>query len=195
MSIQIRIRPRRSADLAQAEALWSGVVPYRPGDEAEVERMYERAHRARDAGDPRWMRGAASALKGYAVELSLAGWVAVAPSNTGADRIVGVVDVVGIGAIPDMPPAVPLAQEWRGRRDVAQLTRLSVEPELWRRGVATKLSQTAIEWCLEHDYRTLVLNTTPPQTPALSLYRKLGFREAGRSFLDKYELVWLELTL
>ena len=196
MSTPVRVRPCRPADLAQAEALWSSIGPYSPGDESEVEKMYERARRARDAGDPRWMdRSALATPAEAAVEPSSASWVAVVPSETGTDRVVGIVDVAGIAAAPEMPPATPLAQEWHRRRDVAQLTRLRVEPELWRRGVGTRLTQTVIEWSREHGFRTLVLNTTTPQKPALSLYRKLGFREVGRSFLGKYELVWLEHTL
>jgi hypothetical protein len=42
--------------------------------------------------------------------------------------------------------------------------------------------------------RSLVLNTTSAQPPALALYASLGFREIGRSHLDVYELVWLRLT-
>jgi hypothetical protein len=37
--------------------------------------------------------------------------------------------------------------------------------------------------------RSLVLNTTSAQLAALALYRGLGFREIGRSYLDVYELV------
>ena len=192
----VQIRSRRTDEIAQADALWARVGPYRPGDEAVVEAMYQRARRARKAGDRPWMGGAAAdAPPNHSAEIYSAGWVAVVPLETGADRVVGIADIVGSGAVPEMPPDMPLAQEWRRRDDVAQLTRLSVEPELWRRGVGTQLTQTAIKWCRDHGFRILVLNTTSPQMPALSLYSKLGFREAGRSFLDKYELVWLELTL
>ena len=194
MPTRVRVRSRRSEDLAQAEALWSRVGPYRPGDEAEVEAMFERARQAKEAGDRSWMGRAPAAARENSAERTLAGWVAVVPSETGGDRVVGIVGVLGVGALPHMPFDMPLARERRGRSDVAQLTRLSVEPELWRRGVGTRLTHTAIDWCRDHGFHTLVVNTSPPQKPALSLYRKLGFREAGRSFLDKYELVWLELT-
>jgi ribosomal protein S18 acetylase RimI-like enzyme len=40
--------------------------------------------------------------------------------------------------------------------------------------------------------RSLVLNTTVAQLPALALYRKLGFNELGRSYLGSYELVWMQ---
>ncbi len=123
------------------------------------------------------------------------GWVAVVPLDTGADRVVGIADVWGSGAVSLMPPDMPLAKAWRRRDDVAQLMRLSVEPELWQRRVGMQLTQTAIQWCRDHGFHNLVLNTTLPQIPAISLYRKLGFREVGRSFVHKYELVWLDLTL
>ena len=48
-----------------------------------------------------------------------------------------------------------------------------------------------ISWSASSGLRTLVLNTTAAQLPALALYRGLGFREIGRSYLDLYELVWL----
>ena len=66
---------------------------------------------------------------------------------------------------------------------------------MWRRGVGTRLTQAVIDWCRAHGFRTLVLNTTTPQKPAIALYKRLGFREADRTFLDKYELVWLRLDL
>jgi ribosomal protein S18 acetylase RimI-like enzyme len=61
-------------------------------------------------------------------------------------------------------------------------------------GLGTRLCQTVIEWSRPR-YGTLVVNTTTPQKPALQLYRKLGFQEVGLSFVDRYELVWLERRL
>ena len=55
--------------------------------------------------------------------------------------------------------------------------------------------QAAAEWCRGREYKLLVLNTTPPQTPAMNLYCKVGFREMGRSYIGRYELVWFELAL
>ena len=57
------------------------------------------------------------------------------------------------------------------------------------------MSRKAIEWSRDSGFRTIVLNTTSAQKPALGLYRKLGFREAARSFLGEFELVWFELSL
>lgn len=192
MSQQILIRRHRPEDSAQVEALWDGVGPYRPGDEALIEEMYERARRARLDDDLWWMDHVVPAED--TIEEPSAGWVAVVPSETGPDRVVGIVDVEGAPVL-QMPSDMPLAQEWGRRTDIATLTRLSVAPEFWRRGLGSSLIQAAAEWCRERLYKTLVLNTTSPQVPAMSLYRKVGFREAGRSYLGRYELVWFELAL
>mgnify|MGYP000178890383 FL=1 len=90
---------------------------------------------------------------------------------------------------------MPLAQEWGKRTDIATLTRLSVDPEFWRRGLGFSLIQTAADWCREQGHGILVLNTTSPQLPAMSLYLKAGVREVGLSYLGRYELVWFELAL
>jgi ribosomal protein S18 acetylase RimI-like enzyme len=124
-----------------------------------------------------------------------AGWVAVVPSETSADRVVGFVDVVDGAPVLEMPSDMPLAQEWGSRTDIAHLTRLSVDSDFWRRGLGSSLIQAVVERCRERKYAILVLNTTSPQLPAMSLYRKVGFREAGRSYLGRYELVWFELAL
>ena len=189
MDQAVRIRSYVPGDLDKTRTLWSTVPPYRPGDEAETQAIYNRALAAREASD-RWI-----SLKDVSDPVRSAGWVVVSASPSGMDRVVGFVEVAGESAFRQMPQNMPLANEWRQRDDLAQLTRLSVHPAVWRSGVGTRLVETAIEWCREEGFRTVALNTTSPQKPALQLYRKLGFREVGRSFLDRYELVWLELPL
>ena len=183
----------RPSDEPQAEALWKRMSPYRPGDEAEVEAMYERANRARDTGDRRWKALGTSAPDDIIQDAS-ASWVAAVPSES-EDRIVGTVQVIGPTTLAEMPPDLPLGREWRLRNDVAELKRLRVADDMWRRGVGRRLTQAVINWCRVHGFRTLVLNTTTPQKPAIALYKRLGFREADRTYLDKYELVWLRLDL
>ena len=182
------------SDEPQAEALWRGMSPYRPGDEAEVEAMYERAKHARDAGDGRWKALGASAPDDPIQDAS-ASWVAAVPSESGEKRIAGTAQVIGPTTLAEMPPGLPLGREWRLRNDVAELKRLRVADDMWRRGVGRRLTQAVINWCRVHGFRTMVLNTTTPQKPAIGLYKRLGFREADRTFLDKYELVWLCLNL
>ena len=184
----------RLSDEPQAETLWKGMSPYRPGDEAEVKAMYERAKRGRDAGDKRWKALGTSVLDEVLSDVS-ASWVAAVPAEGGEERIVGSVQVIGPTTLTEMPPGLPLSREWRLRDDVAELKRLRVADDVRRRGVGTRLTQAVIDRCRAHGFRTLVLNTTTPQKPAIALYKKLGFREAERTFLGKYELVWLRLDL
>ena len=192
--MSVTIRKMRPADQPQAEALWNGMSPYRPGDEPEVEAMYDRALHARDAGDSRWkslMAVESDDLPSSCVE----NWVAVVSSGKGGDRIVGTVQVVSPTALSEMPTDHPLSRELRLRDDVAELRLMRVAEDMWRQSIGTQLTESAIDWCRDHEVRTLVLNTTTPQKPAIGLYHKLGFRESARTFLDRYELVWLRIEL
>ena len=192
MSSEARIRPYHPDDLAQVKELEERIGPYRPEDQPEVEAMFERARQAEQRRDPSWMPLAPPPPGLERVEDAyLAFWVAEMPLNNGADQVVGMVGV----SHPTMPSHLPLARKWLRRNDVVELDYLRVAPETRRRGLGTELNRTAIKWCRSSGFRTLVLNTTSAQAPALSLYRKLGFLEVGRSFTGKFELVWHELAL
>ena len=184
----------RPDDRPQAEALWKGLSPYRPGDEAEVEAMYERALRARDAGHANWKSIEAMGSDALARSRST-DWVAVAPPGRGEGRIVGTVQVVSPTALSEMPTGSPLSRDLRLRDDVAELRCMRVAEDMWRQGIGTQLAELVIDWCRLHGIRTLVLNTTSPQKPAIGLYTKLGFCEMDRTFLGRYELVWFRLDL
>ena len=136
----------RPSDELQAEALWKGMSPYRPGDEAEVQEMYERANRAKDEGDRRWKALGASAPVEVVHDAS-ASWVAVVPAEGGEERIVGTAQVIGPTTLAEMPPDLPLGREWRLRDDVAELKRLRVADDMRRRGVGIQLTQAVVDWC------------------------------------------------
>ena len=188
------VRAMRPDDRPQAEALWKGLSPYRPGDEAEVEAMYERALRARDARDTNWK--SIEAMESDALARSCStDWVAVAVPRVGEGRIVGTIQVASPTALSEMPTDSPLSRDLRLRDDVAQLRSMRVAGDMWGQGIGTQLAEVVIDWCRLHGIRTLVLNTTTPQKPAIGLYNKLGFYEMGRTFLDSYELVWFRLDL
>lgn len=198
--LQIRIHPYHADDLPQVRALEARVTPYRPEDQSAVEAMFECARRAEVDGDPDWIPQTPSPPDLDQIEdVYLAFWVAVLSTTEvtapGSDQIVGMVGVYRAGFDSELPPHSPLARAWRNRDDVAELRRLRVAPEVRRQGIGAQLNETAIAWSRAQGYRTLVLNTTAAQAPALSLYHKLGFREVGRSFVGRYELVWLELAL
>ena len=190
----VMIREMQPADEPRSEAFWKGLCPYRSVDEVEVEAMYERALRTRDAGDSGW-KSLDAMETGDLPPSCLENWVAVVPSGRGEDRIVGTVQVVSPTALTEMPTDHPLSRELRLRDDVAELRLLRVSEDMWRQGIGTQLAEIAIDWCRDRGDRTLVLNTTTPQKPAIGLYKKLGFDEAARTFIDRYELVWLRLEL
>ena len=181
-------------DKHQAEALWKGVGPYRLGDEAEVEAMHQRALRARDAGDNRWKSFEGLESDDLGLERPV-NWMAVVSSGSREERIIGTVQVVSPTALSKMPAGHHLNRELRMRDDVAELRLMRVAEDMWGQGIGTRLTEAAIDWCRLHGIRALVLNTTTPQKPAIGLYNKLGFYEVDRTFLDRYELVWLRLDL
>lgn len=194
-----QIRPARWEDVPLVAALEARVQPYRPEDEAEVEAMYGRALQAEQSHDVRWQPIPVSspppvpsetdpfpdmdtfwvATSGEASDAFLMGSVGIQTFRAG--------DVIGFGH--------PLVAEWKQRGRVVELRRLRVAPEARRRGLGTRLSQTVIEWARTQRYDLLVVNTTTPQLPARRLYAGLGFHEKGISFIGRYELVWMELTL
>jgi ribosomal protein S18 acetylase RimI-like enzyme len=191
---EIRIRPYTAADLAQVQTLLDRVGPYRPEDEADLPAMITRAEEARRAGD-RWVPLPPTPdREGTIEELYLAFWVAVTAGSDDRD-VVGLVGVRRCGEETTELAGLPLGAEWLRRGDVAELRCLRVAPEMWRRGIGARLCRTVIDWSRENQFRSLVLNTTAPQAPARALYRSLGFQEVGRSFIDRYELVWHELLL
>ena len=78
----------------------------------------------------------------------------------------------------------------------AELKRLFVRPEARGKGVGLLLVQSVIERVRSAGYSRLRLDTAPELTAAISLYRRLGFREIGRYRDDLYaDAVCFELEL
>lgn len=185
-------RPYRSEDEERTLALWHRPV-YREEDQIEKGAMFERARRAQEAGD-RWLP-IPPRVPGNELDRFEAFWVAEMRAATASGNIVGMVGVYPVSEEQTLPTAVPLVAEWLRMDDVAVLEHLRVADEVQRRGIGTRLIRIVEAWCRDHGYRTLILNTTSAQIPALHLYRKVGFREVLRSFVGKYELVWFEMDL
>jgi GNAT superfamily N-acetyltransferase len=115
-------------------------------------------------------------------------------SEKANERIVG---MAGVGKLNFdlLPSGMPFASALRQRSDFLELQHVRVAPDLHGYGIGTQLCQTAIQWTQQRGYKMLLVNTTVPQTPALNLYLKLGFQEKARTFVSKYELIWLERNL
>ena len=60
------------------------------------------------------------------------------------------------------------------RDDVGELPLMRVAEDLCRQGIGTRLTEVVIDWSRHHGIRTLVLNTTTPQKPAIGLYHEAG---------------------
>jgi ribosomal protein S18 acetylase RimI-like enzyme len=161
--------------------------------------MERRALRAQEARD-RW-----SPLKteepAVGEQAHLAFWVAVS-TNGGDEEVIG---TLGLRRVGDQETArsdtaersgLPSTGVWVSSGDVGEIRRLRVALEWRRRGVATALTRQLITASVDSlRLRSLVLNTTSAQIPALAFYRRLGFQELGRSYLGAYELVWMHLQI
>lgn len=64
--------------------------------------------------------------------------------------------------------------------DSADMMNLAVAPDYRGRGIATELVNTLTENLKEKNIQSLLLEVRVSNTPAISLYKKLGFQEVGR---------------
>ena len=137
----------RPADQPQAEVLWKGLSPYRPGDEPEVEAMYERALRSRDAGDSRWK--SLDAMRSDDLpptRLGELGGRRAVRNRRGQGRRHGA-GSQSHSPVRDAYVDHPLSRELRLRDDVAELRLMRVAEDMWRQGIGTRLTEVAIDWC------------------------------------------------
>jgi len=158
---------------------------YEPADQAHVRALHDRTPPG--AGPSTTLQPWPSDLD-HIQQAYPAFWVAVENSDAGEGNVVGMAGVETAG--PDVPPTV-----LRGRSRVARLKRMRVAPERQRQGIGLRLTEAAIVWSREHGFSVLLLETTPQQTAAISLYQHAGFAEVGRSMVGSFELIWFELAL
>ncbi|XP_056886477.1 probable N-acetyltransferase CML5 [Takifugu flavidus] len=86
-------------------------------------------------------------------------WVAEAQID-GMSQIVGIVAVV--------------AKQSAGKQQ-GELFRMIISPLCRRMGLGARLTQTVIDFCKEHGFSEVVLETSTTQAAAVALYKKLGF--------------------
>ena len=106
-------------------------------------------------------------------------------------------EIIGMAGVQELDPKVPhhLLSDDGGRAQAIRLLRMRIAPEWQRRGIGSGLVETVVEWAGESGYRSVILETTEQQEPAVALYRRHGFAEIGRSALGAYTLVWMRLDL
>jgi ribosomal protein S18 acetylase RimI-like enzyme len=141
---------------------------YQPAHQAQIRALHDRTP---PAGGPSttaqpWPSDLDQIQHAY-----LAFWVALEYDGT-ENWVVGITGIEPAG--PDVPASV-----LRGRSGVARLKRMRVAPERQRQSIGSPLTETAIAWIREHGFSALILETTPQQTAAISLYKRMGFTEVG----------------
>ena len=101
---------------------------------------------------------------------------------TGGEFYVGTVDgrVVGMGAL------------MRLSDDRAEIRRMRVHPDFQRRGLGRQMLSALERRAVDLGFRTLVLDTTVQQVPAIRLYTQSGYSEVGRSRKGTFEVLEFE---
>ena len=79
--------------------------------------------------------------------------------------------------------------------DTAEVKRMRVHPDYWRRGYGQAIFDRLQARAIELGYNKLVLDTLEPQEAAQQLYTKNGFRECGRKRVGPFECLLFEKDL
>jgi ribosomal protein S18 acetylase RimI-like enzyme len=100
-------------------------------------------------------------------------WVAQVPGNV----VVGTVGVMQI------------------EQDVAEIRRLRVHNDVRRKGIGSKLLESAIEFCREQHYLKITLDTFIDREPAIKLFEKFQFRHTRSRDVQGKTLSYFYLDL
>ena len=101
---------------------------------------------------------------------------------TGGEFYVGTADgrVVGMGALMKLSD------------DRAEIRRMRVHPDFQRRGLGRQMLSALEQRAVDLGFRTLLLDTTVQQVPAIRLYTQSGYKEVGRSRKGTFEVLEFE---
>jgi len=89
-------------------------------------------------------------------------------------------DVVGMVGVAEDEP------------NIAEIRRLRVKPDLHRQGIATRLMETALQFCRHHGYLKVRLDTRLERGQAAELFERFAFQHhrtrevAGKETLEYY---------
>ena len=164
------------------------IRPYGPADREGVRALHDRTPPAGSLAaelSQRWPDDLDRIPEAF-----LAFWV-VATERDGTAEIIG---MAGVKAVDDEVP-FELFPGKADRTRTIRLLRMRVAPEWQRRGIGSRLIETVVAWARDSGYRSVLLETTVEQEPAVALYRRHGFAEIGRSALERYTLVWMRRDL
>jgi len=76
-----------------------------------------------------------------------------------------------------------------------EIRRLRVKPEVRRKGIGTRLVETALRFCHEHGYLKITLDTFMEREPAIKLFEKFRFRHSRTKDVHGKELMFFYLDL
>lgn len=78
---------------------------------------------------------------------------------------------------------------------VGEIRRLRVSDAHRRRGIGSKLVETALRFCADHNYLKITLDTFMDREPAIKLFEKFRFRHSRTRELHGKELLYFYLDI
>jgi ribosomal protein S18 acetylase RimI-like enzyme len=78
---------------------------------------------------------------------------------------------------------------------VGEIRRLRVRSDMRRRGIGTKLIETALKFCADNQYLKVTLDTFMDREPALKLFKKFGFHHDRTKSLSGKDLLYFYLDI
>ncbi len=78
---------------------------------------------------------------------------------------------------------------------VGEIRRLRVREEYRRRGIGTRLVETALKWCQDHNYLKVTLDTFMEREPAVKLFEKFNFKHSKSRNVNGKDLLYFYLDI
>lgn len=78
---------------------------------------------------------------------------------------------------------------------VGEIRRLRVSDTMRRRGIGSRLVETALRFCQEHNYLKITLDTYIDREPAIKLFEKFRFRHDRTRNVNGKELLYFYLDI
>jgi ribosomal protein S18 acetylase RimI-like enzyme len=78
---------------------------------------------------------------------------------------------------------------------VGEIRRLRVRSDMRRRGIGTRLVETALKFCADNHYLKVTLDTFMDREPALKLFEKFGFHHDRTKSLSGKDLLYFYLDI
>ena len=76
-----------------------------------------------------------------------------------------------------------------------EIRRLRVREDMRRRGIGTRLVETALKYCADHHYLKITLDTFIDRDPAIKLFEKFHFRHDRTKSVSGKELLYFYLDI